>query len=54
MSLLCQIGQKKPYYGFDKKKEVEVNVTSTSKGKSKAYKVSYYQVAEVVPGQYKP
>ncbi|XP_050916175.1 uncharacterized protein LOC127131290 [Lathyrus oleraceus] len=45
-------GTKKPYSGFPKKKEGETNATSTSKGKGKAYRTPYYQVAEVTPNNY--
>lgn len=49
---MCQMGEKKPYSGFAKKKEREVNVASTSIGRAKAYRVPYYQVAKVAPSQY--
>lgn len=45
-------GGKKPYTGFPKKKEGEVNAASTSKGKGKAYMVPYNQVTEVTPNSY--
>lgn len=47
-------GVKKPYSGFPKKKEGEINVASTSKGKGKAYRTLYYQVTEVTPNHYQP
>ncbi|XP_050919408.1 uncharacterized protein LOC127136941 [Lathyrus oleraceus] len=47
-------GAKKPYSGFPKKKEGETNAASTSKGKGKAYRTPYYQVAEVTPNHYQP
>ena len=50
--LLCQMGAKKPYAGFTKKKEGEANAASTSKEKGNAYMVPYYLVAEVTPSPY--
>ncbi|XP_050889426.1 uncharacterized protein LOC127094663 [Lathyrus oleraceus] len=47
-------GAKKPYSGFPKKKEGETNATSTCKGKGKAYRTPYYQVAKVTPNHYQP
>ncbi|XP_050891021.1 uncharacterized protein LOC127096503 [Lathyrus oleraceus] len=47
-------GTKKLYNGFPKKKEGETNIASTSKGKGKAYRTPYYQVAEVTPNNYQP
>ncbi|XP_050896696.1 uncharacterized protein LOC127103487 [Lathyrus oleraceus] len=47
-------GAKKPYGSFPKKKEGETNAASTSKGKRKAYRTPYYQVAEVTPNHYQP
>lgn len=45
-------GVKKSYSGFPKKKEGETNAALTSKGK--AYRTTYYQVAEVTPNHYQP
>ncbi|XP_050889673.1 uncharacterized protein LOC127094961 [Lathyrus oleraceus] len=47
-------GTKKPFSGLPKKKEGETNVASTFKGKGKAYRTPYYQVAEVTHNNYQP
>lgn len=45
-------GGKNPYVGFPKKREIETNVASTSRGKGGDYRTPYYQVAEVTPNGY--
>ncbi|XP_050876603.1 uncharacterized protein LOC127080316 [Lathyrus oleraceus] len=45
-------GAKKPYVGFAKKKEGETNNTSVARGRGRAHRVPYQQVAAVAPGPY--
>ncbi|XP_050889760.1 uncharacterized protein LOC127095058 [Lathyrus oleraceus] len=45
-------GAKKPYVDFAKKKEGETNNTSVARGRGRAHRVPYQQVAAVTPGPY--
>lgn len=45
-------GAKKSYVGFAKKNEGETNNTSVARGRGRAHRVPYQQVAAITPGPY--